>query len=141
MRRILVVEDEEQLCVAITAYLKSQGGDSVVTATARGAVDILDSSSVDLVVLDLDLSDGQGLALLRHIRESAILADLPVIGMLAWDVEPVSYEYLEPGDYLTKPFDMRRLDWMIRRLLGLAQDQDLGAYKIALPKAVPTNSG
>jgi DNA-binding response OmpR family regulator len=134
MAKILVVESEERLCMAITAYLKSQGADTITTSTAQKAVSMLDESQIDLVALDLQLNDGQGLELLRHIRESPALVDLPVIVMSAWNGESASYEYLEPGDYLMKPFDMRMLDWMIRRLLDLPQDQDLGAAETVFPK-------
>lgn len=135
MCRILVVEDEEGLCRAMVAYLESRGARPIVTDTAREAVSTLDRGEVDLVVLDLKLVGGDGLDVLRHIRESPGLAHLPILAISAWEMEPAWYDYLEPGDYLTKPFDMRTLGVMIRQLLGLALDQHLSAYKAALPEA------
>lgn len=135
MGKILVVEDEDRLCEAITAYLKSQGATPLASTTVEQAMGALDSSEVDLMVLSLELNDGQCLDLLRHIRESSALADLPVIGMSAWDVGPVPFGFLEPGDYLVKPFDIRVLDWMIRQQLGLSHDQDLGAFTSYCPES------
>jgi len=123
MKKILVVEDEERLCSAIVAYLKSQGAHPIAAATTQEAVSVLESDEVDLLVLDLNLGSGTGLEVLRHVRRSSELAELPVLAMSAWDMEPASYDYLEPGDYLTKPFDMRLLDLVLRRLLELPQGQ------------------
>ena len=134
MGKILVVEDEVRLCEAITAHLKSQGAIALASTTVEQAMGALDSSEVDLMVLSLELGDGQGLALLRHIRESSGLADLPVIGMSAWDIRPVPLGFLEPGDYLTKPFDMRLLELVIRRFLDLPRDRNLRVSEVTLTK-------
>jgi len=66
-------------------------------------------------VLDIKLSDE--LLILRHLREFSDCADLPVIALSTWDIDPCSFDYLDPGDYLIKPFDIRMLDWMIEQLL------------------------
>lgn len=121
MDKILVIEDEERLCSAIVAYLKSQGAHPTATATVREAVRTLNEERIDLVVLDLKLADGEGLEVLKHIRESPDLAHLPVLVVSAWDMEPTFYNYLEPGDYLMKPFDMRMLSLMIQQLLQFAK--------------------
>jgi DNA-binding response OmpR family regulator len=117
MWKILVVEDEEQLCSAIVAHLKSQGAQPTATATSQEAVHTLDQDKVDLVVVNLKLVSGKAIEVLRHIRESPDLVHLPVLAVSAWDMEPASYDYLEPGDYLIKPFDMRMLSLMIEQLL------------------------
>jgi DNA-binding response OmpR family regulator len=132
MRKILVVEDEERLCSAIVAYLKSQGVDPIATATIQEAISVLGGDEIDMMVLDLNLGGG-GLDVLRHVRGSPELAELPVLAMSAWDMEPACYDYLEPGDYVTKPFDMRLLELMIRRFLELPQGLCLRAPRVALP--------
>jgi DNA-binding response OmpR family regulator len=121
MRRILIVEDEERLCLALVAYLRSQGAHPIVTTTAQEALGLLEEDKVDLMVLDLNLVGGTGLEVLKHIRGSSHLADLPVLVMSAWDMEPACYDYLEPGDYVTKPFDMRLLELVIRQYLEFPQ--------------------
>jgi DNA-binding response OmpR family regulator len=133
MRRILIVEDEERLCSAIVAYLRSQGVHPIARATARDAVVVLDNDEIDLIVLDLNLVSGDGLDVLRHIRGSSELADLPVLAMAAWDMEPASYDYLEPGDYLIKPFDMRFLDIVIRQFIELPGSQAMCSSNAVVP--------
>ncbi len=126
--KILVIEDEDRLCSAIVAYLKSQGTHPMATATAQEAMHALDKDEVDLVVLDLKLADDDGLEVLKHIRRSPRLAHLPVLAVSAWDMEPTFYQYLEPGDYLIKPFDMRMLKLMIQQLLQFPKEvsRDIG---------------
>jgi DNA-binding response OmpR family regulator len=138
MRRILIVEDEERLRSAIVAYLKSQGAHPIASATAQEALSVLDTDDIDMIVLDLNLVSGDGLDVLRHIRGSSELADLPVLAMSAWDMEPASYDYLEPGDYLTKPFDMRLMDMVIRQFIELPRSQPMCASKAAVPE-MPTS--
>jgi len=133
MRRILIVEDEERLRSAIVAYLRSQGVHPIARATVQEAVIALNTDEVDLIVLDLNLVSGDGLDVLRHVRGSSELADLPVLAMSAWDMEPASYDYLEPGDYLTKPFDMRLMDMVIRQFIELPRSQPVCTSKAAAP--------
>ena len=118
---ILVVEDEDWLRSAIVAYLKSQGIHPMAAATMQEAMHALDKDGIDLVVLNLKLIGNDGLKILKHIRESPDLAQLPVLVVSAWDMEPTFYNYLEPGDYLIKPFDMRMLNLMIQQLLQFSK--------------------
>jgi DNA-binding response OmpR family regulator len=121
MWKILVIEDEEQLCSAIVAYLKSQGVQPTATTTPQEAVHTLEQDKIDLVVVNLKLVSGEAIELLKHIRGSPDLVHLPILAVSAWDMEPTSYDYLEPGDYLVKPFDMRMLSLMIEQLLEPSQ--------------------
>lgn len=141
MRKILVVEDEDRLCAAIMAYLSSQGAHPIAAGTIQEAVHVLDRHAVDLIVLDLNLDNGSGLEMLRHVRGSSDLAGLPILAMSAWDMEPSSYDYLEPGDYLTKPFDMRLLDLVIRRFLELPGGRRLHRSRAVLPEVALPDAG
>ena len=117
MSNILVVEDEGRLRWIIVAYLRNQGARPTAASTFQEAVCVLNEEEVDLVILDLKLVNDEGLQVLKYIRESPDLSHIPVLAVSAWDMEPTSYDYLEPGDYLVKPFDMRMLSLMIEQLL------------------------
>lgn len=136
MQKILVVEDEERLCKAIVAYLKAQGTQPIAMSAVQETVTALDENEIDLVILDLQLDNGGGLQLLKYIRDTSHLVRLPVIVMSTWEMEPSSYDYLEPGDYLMKPFDMRVLNLMMVQLLGLPREQSSCAYGASLSKVV-----
>jgi DNA-binding response OmpR family regulator len=129
MFNILVVEDEGRLRWIIVAYLRNQGVCPTAASTFQEAVCVLDKGEVDLVVLDLKLVNGEGMHVLKYIRESPDLSHMPVLAMSAWDMEPASHDYLEPGDYLLKPFDLRTLNLMVQRLLEFPQATQVGVGK------------
>lgn len=123
--RILVVEDEVDLAQAIAVGLRREGYAVDVANDCAGAVDRLGVSSYDLVTLDLNLPDGDGLDLANRIRTDADLApidggDVPRILMVtARDAVNERVAGLDEGadDYLVKPFAFSELSARVRSLL------------------------
>ncbi len=117
--RILVVDDEPSIC-RLLAHNLGRAGYEVVTAGSGGeAIDTIESSSVDLVLLDLKLPDIAGLEVLRHLRR--IDADLPVIVLTAHGSVDIAVEAMKLGaqDFLAKPFEMERLEIVLRNGLEI----------------------
>ena len=75
--RILVVEDEVDLADAVATGLRREGYAVDVANDVAGAVDRLSVSAYDLVTLDLNLPDGDGLELARRIREDPAVSPSP----------------------------------------------------------------
>ena len=101
--QILLVEDEQQL-MALTEALLDERGYSVTTAQDGGsALDALTSSEFDLVILDLNLPDIDGLEVLSKCRDKS---QVPVIIVSARTDGKDRIDAFERGadDYLTKPF-------------------------------------
>jgi DNA-binding response OmpR family regulator len=123
--RILVVEDEIELADAVATGLRREGYAVDVANDVAGAVDRLVVSAYDLVTLDLNLPDGDGLELARRIREDPAFAPLedesaPRILMLtARDGVGERVVGLDQGadDYLVKPFAFAELSARVRSLL------------------------
>jgi len=123
--RILVVEDEADLAQAVAVGLRREGYAVDVTGDCAGAIDRLAVSSYDLVTLDLNLPDGDGLDLARRIRTDPDLApidggDVPRILMVtARDAVGERVAGLDEGadDYLVKPFAFTELSARVRSLL------------------------
>ncbi|WP_426573192.1 response regulator transcription factor [Aquihabitans sp. McL0605] len=123
--RILVVEDETELADAVATGLRREGYAVDVANDVSGAVDRLVVSAYDLVTLDLNLPDGDGLELARRIREDPAFAPLddetaPRILMLtARDGVGERVAGLDEGadDYLIKPFAFTELSARVRSLL------------------------
>lgn len=123
--RILVVEDEIELADAIATGLRREGYAVDVANDVAGAVDRLVVAAYDLVTLDLNLPDGDGLELARRVREDPAFAPLdgetaPRILMLtARDGVGERVVGLDQGadDYLVKPFAFAELSARIRSLM------------------------
>lgn len=123
--RILVVEDEVELADAIATGLRREGYAVDVANDVAGAIDRLVVSPYDLVTLDLNLPDGDGLDLARRVREDPAFAPLedeaaPRILMLtARDGVGERVVGLDQGadDYLVKPFAFAELSARVRSLM------------------------
>ena len=117
--RIALVEDDRDLATSLTLALEKEGYQVARYGTGRlGLAGIL-GSPPDLVILDLNLPDLDGLGVCREIRDTAAVADLPIIILTARVTEGDRVLGLDLGadDYITKPFSLRELKSRIRALL------------------------
>lgn len=121
--KILVVEDNPELGQSLAALLRQQ--DFVVDLVERGdaADQLLGQASYDLLLLDLNLPQLSGKALLRRLRERG--NTLPVMVLTASDSMDQKVLCLEIGadDYLVKPVDMREL---LARMQAIVRRQHPG---------------
>lgn len=116
---LLVVDDDRQLVRLMQSYLE-QAGYQVITAhdcaTARQHIF---TERPMLVVLDLMLPDGDGLDILRQVRNDPHFARLPIILLTARveDIDRVLGLELGADDYITKPFNPREVIARVRAVL------------------------
>ena len=105
MRRILIVEDDIALGEGIRLALQHPELEAVLCRTLAETQAALVSQAFGLLILDINLPDGNGLELLRQIRQSSTL---PIILLTANDMETDIVTGLESGadDYITKPFSL-----------------------------------
>ena len=115
-RTILLIEDEEAISEPLAAALGREGFEALVAGTAARGVELFESRSPDLVLLDVMLPDGDGRDVLRRIRETS---RTPVIMLTARGEEMDRVLGLELGadDYVTKPFSAAELAARIRAVL------------------------
>lgn len=106
MKQILIVEDDNGLNQGLLKALKTEKQQAVSCGTLKEAREQMSCQPPDLVLLDLNLPDGNGLDFLREIR--AKNAQLPVILLTANDTDEDVVNGLEQGadDYITKPFSL-----------------------------------
>jgi two-component system, OmpR family, response regulator QseB len=113
---ILLVEDDPELGSGVRIALVDQGMSVVWVRRLDEAERELDSSLIDLVLLDLGLPDGDGLSLLKQLRCDN--KTLPVLVLTARDALDDRVQGLDSGadDYLVKPFELAELLSRIRAL-------------------------
>ena len=114
MKQILIVEDDELLNKMLVYNLQSESYGIVSVETVKEAMEVLKSQQFDLVLLDINLPDGNGYAIAKTIREK--YSDTIVIFLTANDRESDEIRGYELGavDYITKPFSVEELLARIR---------------------------
>ncbi|KUK18978.1 MULTISPECIES: response regulator transcription factor [Thermodesulfobacterium] len=119
MKKILIVEDDKDIANLISEALTSQGFKTYLVNSLAQAYSFLIQSSVDLVVLDLILPDGDGIELLKYLRFSSKYSNIPVVIVSARGAELDRVLGLELGadDYVVKPFSLRELVIRIKKIL------------------------
>jgi len=106
--RVLVVDDEPEILLALKTNLGRRGYDVVTAATGEEALAAYERSRPELIVLDLALPGIDGLEVIRRVRAEAAT---PILVLSARENEPEKIEALDLGadDYVTKPFGLGEL--------------------------------
>ena len=136
-QHILVVEDDRATCDLISQYLRDNHFEISTAATGAEAEQVLKSNAIELVILDLNLPDQDGLMLAKRLLAER---DLPIVMLTGRTDEVDRVVGLEIGadDYVTKPFSPRELLARVRAVLRRAQgraasrrEQALRVYRFA----------
>lgn len=115
---ILVVDDNHQIADFMAGkLLRSLGYNTLVAYDARTAIKIVKTRTIDLMLLDLQLTDATGLDLLRHLNSEG--RSIPSILMTAHGSEHIAVEAFRLGvqNYLIKPVDIEDLNKAVARAL------------------------
>jgi DNA-binding response OmpR family regulator len=119
-RQILVVDDDAVTARFIASLLRENDFDVLVAEDGEHALDIVREHELAMVVCDLVMPYRDGYSVLRAIRQSEQLHDLPVLLLSMRDREEDIVRGLEEGadDYVIKPFNARELMARIRKILS-----------------------
>ena len=125
LQHVLVVDDDQTASAFISAVLSSDGYAVSRTDSGKRAISMTAGHSFDMILLDLELPDIDGMKVLRSIRE---WSDVPIIIVCALDDEPVKVGALDAGadDYVAKPFGNNELLARMRAVLRLHKKIDAG---------------
>ena len=117
MNKILIVDDELNMRLVLSAMLKKEGYEVASASDGREALQILKSSKIAVVVTDLKMPDIDGMELLTRISEK--YPEIPVIMITAHGTVATAVEALKKGalDYITKPFDLDELKNVISKAI------------------------
>ena len=148
MDKILLVEDDMPLAMATGFALETEGYQVVHMANLKDARNELEQNQFSLMLLDVNLPDGDGYTFCKTIRGEGFT--LPIIFLTALDEEVNVVQGLEVGadDYVTKPFRVRELISRIKANIRRSQVNQtagdiiiFGAFRIDMTGHKVTKDG
>jgi two-component system NtrC family response regulator len=118
METILVVDDEKNYLLVLSAVLEEEGYEVLTAPGGFEALEIQKASDIDLMLTDMKMPDVDGIELLERIK--AYDPDLPVIMMTAHGTVDKAVEAMQKGayTYVLKPFDNERLILYVKRAVA-----------------------
>lgn len=131
MKKILLVEDDRTLSNGIVLALKTEDTGFEQCYDLASAKTFLSKESYDLIILDLNLPDGNGLDLLHTFKHNMKCIGTPIVILTANDLETDIITGLEMGadDYITKPFSLAVLRARINAQLRKQNNMSTGYYE------------
>lgn len=128
---ILVVDDEVTYCDVIAEILEAYGFATHIAYSVAEALDLLDTITVNLVLLDVMMPEIDGLTMLRQLRFHSEWTDIPVIVASARvSPEDVSVAFEAGADiFLPKPFTAKELRTALREFMAFP---DTGSLEYAV---------
>ena len=121
--KILIVEDDHNICSFVKTTLETNGYQVLAAFTCQQGMMMTASHMPDLIILDLGLPDQDGLVLIKEIRMSS---NVPILVLSARAMEQDKVIALDLGanDYVTKPFGIAELVARVRAALRSRRNAD-----------------
>jgi DNA-binding response OmpR family regulator len=115
--KILLIEDEKELCRSIETYLKHESYVCETAMTFEDANEKINLYQYDCVVVDITLPDGTGLDIIRELKKSKTTSGIIIISARnSLDDKLVGLD-IGADDYLTKPFHLSELNARIKSII------------------------
>jgi DNA-binding response OmpR family regulator len=108
--KILIVEDEKALSDSMMEYLSEEGHLCLAVYNYTDAIDKIEMYQYDCIVVDINLPDGNGLDLIRHIKKRSISLGIIIISALVSLENRIEGLEIGADNYLTKPFHLAELN-------------------------------
>ncbi|HRC55132.1 MAG: response regulator transcription factor [Myxococcales bacterium] len=139
-QKILIVEDDDAIATGLSLNLRLAGLTPSIARDGEEALEIIASTDLDLVLLDINLPRRNGLEVLSELRARDELVPVIVLSARVGEFDKVAALRLGADDYVTKPFALAellaRIDAVLRRASQAAAQtaaQATGAASPALP--------
>ena len=126
VRRILIVEDDQDLASAEQVILKAEGYEAFHVSDGASALELLSRETVDLILLDVNMPHMDGHEVCRRLRQNPDTAHVNILMVTALGSVKDTITGLEAGadDYLPKPFEVPELLARVRAQLRLCELQE-----------------
>lgn len=126
MNRILIIDDDEDLCDLVSEFLSVEGFETEMANDGKSGLERALNEEFDLAILDVMLPKMNGFDVLRELRKTS---KLPVLMLTARgdDMERIVGLEIGADDYLPKPFNPRELAARIRAILRRSHSEETDA--------------
>ncbi len=124
MHKILIVDDDTNLCTVLNDELNEIGFNSDYRNTADEAIDYLKVNSVDLILLDLKMPGKDGFFVLSSIKELGIYVKVIVLTAYADVQSAIDSAKLGANDFISKPYDLDELIITVRKVLQIEEHEN-----------------
>jgi two-component system, NtrC family, response regulator HydG len=123
MEKILIIDDDKDLCFVLKRFLSKHGFEVLEATTGRAALEILDSVEPDLILCDFRLEDMSGSSILKKIKEKN--PSVPVIIITGYSNIKTAVEVMKLGamDYVTKPLLPDEILLTIKKALNKSAEE------------------
>jgi two-component system nitrogen regulation response regulator GlnG len=141
-RTVLIADDEESIVTVLTEYFRDKGFCTITANNGMSAERLLRKKAPELALMDINMPDKNGLAVLKSIKKTAPNATSIII-MTAESSMSNAIDAMKHGafDYLTKPLDLDDLDITIGRVLeNLELKAEVSTLKERLKERVDTET-
>ena len=131
MGKILVVDDDKNICELLRLYIEKEGFEVQIANDGKAAIDMFETGNFSLIMLDIMLPELDGWQVCREIRKKS---QCPIIMLTAREEETDKVLGLELGadDYVVKPFEAKEVVARIRAVLrrsGVSDSQKVKEVK------------
>lgn len=137
--KLLIVEDEKRLCQTVAKHLKAEGYTIDTCYDGSDAIDYIDGTEYDAIILDIMLPEIDGITILKKIRSKKLKT--PVLLLTAKNTVEDKVTGLDSGadDYLTKPFSLEELSARVRVLIRRSGVERVDNYLNVGPLTLDTD--
>lgn len=130
MKKILIIEDEESILMALEDNLRMEGYKVASAVDGEQGLSAARKHKFDLIILDIMLPKMDGFEVCKHLRKEEITTPILMLTAKSQEIDKVLGLELGADDYVTKPFSSRELLARVKALLRRAEkiSQDTGKY-------------
>jgi DNA-binding response OmpR family regulator len=113
-KTILVIDDEDNISNAIAKALKKEGFGVITASNYKTAVNIIDNSTLDLIISDVMMPYTGGFDIVEYVKENPKLKHLPVILVTGMDKDILYSSSIQANAIVQKPFDIAQLMALVK---------------------------
>ncbi|MFW5754382.1 MAG: sigma-54-dependent transcriptional regulator [Marinilabiliaceae bacterium] len=124
MQKVLIVDDDVSFGMMVQGYLKKHDMEATLSGSLSKSETLIDKNHFDMVLIDYRLPDGEGLELLRYVKQK--YPSVPVVMITAYSDIRVAVKAIKEGayEYITKPVNAQELLHVIKEAAGRGRNPD-----------------